>query len=89
MEKLASKGIQIFMPTEASPGATGKRSCASKGVDQQEATAVTEPNMIDLREGIVPCNLVIRLGGYHINVAKVPDEYALSPIGTELTLESE
>ena len=41
IEQLAAKGIDISIVAEASPGAAGKRSCASKEVDQQVVSAMT------------------------------------------------
>ena len=70
MEQLASRGIQISIPPEGSPGAAGKSRCTSKEVEPQVAATVTEPDTIDLLEGPTPCNLKIRLDGYHIEVAR-------------------
>ena len=69
MGQLASQGIEISMPQEASTEAAGKSSCSSKEVDQKVVDAVIEPDTIDLLEGPTHCSLVIRPGRYLIEVA--------------------
>ena len=65
------KGVVIpIAPAGGSPIAEHKSSQASREVEQPAFSPSMEPDTIDLLDGPTPCLLVIRPGGYYIEVAK-------------------
>ena len=71
MQRFAAHGVVIpSAPVGGSPIAGHKSSQDSKEVEQPIFSPSLEPDTIDLLDGPPPCSLVIRPGGYYIEVAK-------------------
>jgi hypothetical protein len=71
VQRFAAQGVVIPSdPAGDSPIARGKSSQASREVEQPVFSPSMEPDTIDLLDGPTPCSLVIRPGGYQIEVAK-------------------
>ena len=71
LQRFAAQGVIIpSAPAGGSPIAGHKSSQASREVEQLVFSPSVEPDTIDLLDGSTPCSVVMRPGGYYIEVAK-------------------